>query len=144
MGSIFHLKCCFKRIQEKNIRNFSLRSLLFVYCRLSVYRSALIFKNLPCPEKFLIIRLRCLESAVSAVMRKQCYETLLSNIKAFCLTQLNLWQKHMKFIYRFRAKVKGQLRLSGWSYRQNSNFAQSWRYNTKLHEPNKENETPLF
>ena len=31
--------------------------------------------------------LRCLNSAVSAVMMKQFYETLSSNIKAFCLTK---------------------------------------------------------
>ena len=57
MGLISHLKCCFKRIQEKNIRNFSLRGLSFVCCRLNVYRSALIFINLHCPEKFLVTRL---------------------------------------------------------------------------------------
>ena len=31
--------------------------------------------------------LRCLNSAVSAVIMKQFYETLSSNIKAFCLTK---------------------------------------------------------
>ena len=30
----------------------------FVCCRLNVYRSALIFRNLPCPEKFLVTRLK--------------------------------------------------------------------------------------
>ena len=34
----------------------SLRSLLFVCCGLNVYRSALIFRNLPCPEKLLVMR----------------------------------------------------------------------------------------
>ena len=45
---------------------------------------------------------------------------------------------------RFHANVEGPLRLSGWSYGQNFDFTQSWRYNTKLHEPNEENGTPLF
>ena len=58
IGLISHLKCCLKRILEKNVQNFSLRGLLFVCCRLNVYRSALIFRNLPCPEKFLVTRLR--------------------------------------------------------------------------------------
>ena len=30
MGLISRLKCCFKRIYEKNLRNFSLRGLSFV------------------------------------------------------------------------------------------------------------------
>ena len=57
MGLISYLKCCFKCISEKYLRNFSLRSLSFVCCRLNIYQSALIFSNLPCPEKFLVTRL---------------------------------------------------------------------------------------
>ena len=43
----------------------------------------------------------------------------------------------MKFIYRFHANVERRLRLYGWSYWKNFDFTQTWRYNTKLHEPNK-------
>ena len=50
----------------------------------------------------------------------------------------------MKFIYRFHANVELLLRLSGWSYRKNFNFTQTWKYNIKLHEPKRENGTPLF
>ena len=57
MGLTSHLKCCFKRILEKSLQTFSLRSLSFVCCRLNIYRSALIFRNRPCPEKFLVTRL---------------------------------------------------------------------------------------
>ena len=57
MGLISHLKCCFKGIQEKNLRNFSLWSLSFVCCRFNVYRSAFFFRNLHCPEKLLVTRL---------------------------------------------------------------------------------------
>ena len=58
MALISHLKCCFKHIYEKKLQNFSLQGLLFVCCRLNVYQSALIFRNLPCPEKFLVMCLR--------------------------------------------------------------------------------------
>ena len=57
MELISHLRCCFKRIQEKNIRNVSLRGLSFICCRLNVYRGALIFRNFPCYGKFLVTRL---------------------------------------------------------------------------------------
>ena len=43
----------------------------------------------------------------------------------------------MKLIYRFHAKPERRQRLSGWSYRKNIDFTQTWRHNTKLHEPNK-------
>ena len=41
MGLISHFKFCFKRIQEKNLRNLSLGGPSFVCCRLNVHRSAL-------------------------------------------------------------------------------------------------------
>ena len=34
----------------------------------------------------------------------------------------------MKFIYRFHANVECRLRLSGWSYRKNFDFTQTWGY----------------
>ena len=47
-----HLKCCFNAI-------FSiLQGLSFMCCRLNVYRSALILRNLPRREKFLVRRLK--------------------------------------------------------------------------------------
>ena len=58
MGLISHLKCCFKRIYEKNLRNFPLQGLPFAYCRLNTCWSALIFRKLPCFEKFLVTRLK--------------------------------------------------------------------------------------
>ena len=58
MGLISRLKCSFKRILEKNLRNFSLRRLSFVCCWLNIYQSALFFRNLPCPEKFLVTCVR--------------------------------------------------------------------------------------
>ena len=60
-----------------------------------------------------------------------------SSKTAFFRQGLNPGWNHMKFIYRFLANVERQLRLSGWSYRKNFNFNHAWRYNTKLHEPNK-------
>ena len=57
-GSNFSLKMFFfflsiKYIGNKSL-NFSLRSLFFVQCRLNVFRSALVLRNVPCPEKFMV------------------------------------------------------------------------------------------
>ena len=41
----------------------------------------------------------------------------------------------MKFIYLFQANVKCRLRLLGYSYQENFDFARTWRYNTKRHAP---------
>ena len=57
LNFLFKIKCCFQCIQEKNLRNFFLRSLFLVCYRLNVYQGALILRNLPCPEKFLVTRL---------------------------------------------------------------------------------------
>ena len=58
MSSISHLKCCFESILEKKLWNFFLRGLSFMCCKWNVYRSALIQRNLTCPEKFLFGPLR--------------------------------------------------------------------------------------
>ena len=68
MGLTPHLKCCFQRIQEKNLLNFSLRDLSLVCFRLNVYRSDLIFRNLPWPEKFLVTRLILLTSLITGII----------------------------------------------------------------------------
>ena len=54
----FSFKMLFWAYPGKKIpKNFSLRGLLLVCCRLNLYRSAPIFRKLPCPEKFLVTRL---------------------------------------------------------------------------------------
>ena len=45
-----------------------MRGLLLLCCRLNIYRSALIFRNLPCPEKFLVTRLNI---QINIYIRKQ-------------------------------------------------------------------------
>ena len=57
MGEISHLKCCFKCIQEIILRIFSLRGLFFMCWRSNFYRSALILRNIPCPENIKVTRL---------------------------------------------------------------------------------------
>ena len=58
-----HLKCSFKSILEKKHQYFFLRSPFWYVCHtLKIYRSAPIPKNLPCPEKFLVVRLYVLVS----------------------------------------------------------------------------------
>ena len=52
MGQISHLNCCCKSIQEKNLQHLSLRGPSFVCYTLNVCRSAIIFRNLPCPETY--------------------------------------------------------------------------------------------
>ena len=53
-GYIYHLKSCFNSINGKNLQNIFLRRLVLVRCRLNVYRSVLILRNLPCPKKLLV------------------------------------------------------------------------------------------
>ena len=45
-GLNFSFKILFLEYLEKNIRNLSLGSLSFVLCRLNVYRSTLVLRNL--------------------------------------------------------------------------------------------------
>ena len=45
--------------------------------------------------------------------------------------------RNIKSINRFRWNVELRLRLTGLNYRINFAFTQTWRYNTKLHGPNK-------
>ena len=52
-SSVSHLKCCFESILEKKLWNVFLRGLSFMCCKWNVYRSALIQRNLTCPEKSL-------------------------------------------------------------------------------------------
>ena len=54
-GYNFSFKMLFQAYLGKNLRSFSLQGLSFVCCRLNLYRSALIFRDLPSPEKFLVI-----------------------------------------------------------------------------------------
>ena len=58
LGFISHFKCGFKSFQEKKKHIFSLRGFSFMCCRSNVYRRALILRRLPCPEKFLVTRLK--------------------------------------------------------------------------------------
>ena len=50
-GLHFSSKMLFLEDLGKNIRKLSQRSLFFVFCRLNVYRSALVLINFLCSEK---------------------------------------------------------------------------------------------
>ena len=56
-GFNFSFKMLFQAYLGKYLQHFSLRSLSFVCCRWNIFQSALIFINLPCPEKLLVTRL---------------------------------------------------------------------------------------
>ena len=54
---IYGFNFSFKIMFYAYLSNFSLQGLFSVCFRLNVYRSAFIFRNLPCPEKFLVTHL---------------------------------------------------------------------------------------
>ena len=58
MGKISHLKENFWQFPVEKIRNFFPAGLFLFVLQVNVYQSALIPRRLPCPKKFLVMRLQ--------------------------------------------------------------------------------------
>ena len=64
------LKCNFKSILEKRDQNFSMRGLSSVCHTWNIYRSAPIPRNLPCPKKVLVARLKLKKQSSGSALSK--------------------------------------------------------------------------
>ena len=68
---------------------------------------------------------------------KHINKTVGNSKKVIFKKSINLVRKTLCIMYRFCTNFKRQLKLPGWSYQKKFDFTQTWRYNTKLHDPNK-------
>ena len=75
------LKYNFKSILEKKDQNFSMRGLCSVCHTWNIYRSAPIPRNLPCPKKFLVARLKLKKQSSGSALSKDVLRILLKFTK---------------------------------------------------------------